>query len=105
MLSIQDEVLPISILTGQEREAARDAGVEVQGGRRAKDGDRADGDEADAVLLREPGRRLLQEHLGHRVSLRANASMAAPSRAHTISRLRIRLQDMKRRRDKAACTR
>ena len=54
MLSIQDEVLPISILTGQEREAARDAGVEVQGGRRAKDGDRADGDEADAVLLREP---------------------------------------------------
>ena len=67
MLSIQDEVLPISILTGQEREAARDAGVEVQGGRRAKDGDRADGDEADAVLLREPGRRLLQEHLGHAV--------------------------------------
>jgi len=74
VLSIQDEVLPISILTGQEREAARDAGVEVQGGRRAKDGDRADGDEADAVLLREPGRRLLQEHLGHAVPPRATTS-------------------------------
>ena len=69
MLSIQDEVLPISILTGQEREAARDAGVEVQGRRRAQDGDRADGDEADAVLLREPARLLLQEHLGHAVTL------------------------------------
>jgi hypothetical protein len=56
-------------LTGQQGEAGGDARVDLSGRRRADGDGGADGDEADAVLLREPARLLFQEHLGDRVTL------------------------------------
>ena len=44
--------------------------MDLCGRRRADGEDGADGDEADAVLLREPARLLLREHLGDWVPLR-----------------------------------
>jgi hypothetical protein len=56
-------------LTGQQGEDERDAGLNLGRRRRAHGHDGADGDQANALLLRELARRLLREHLRDRVRL------------------------------------
>lgn len=58
------------LVAGYQREAGRDAGIDPHR-RRCSDGDdRAEGHQAETVLLRELGRLLLRKNLGDRVRLR-----------------------------------
>jgi hypothetical protein len=63
------EHVQLRLVAGQQGDDGRVGGLDLPVGRLADGDGRAQGHQADAVLRREPGRRLLQEHLRHRVRL------------------------------------